>query len=505
MTSGLEIASSNKLQSSFLYVGGEILNLITSGIHNNPLDIYREYIQNSVDSIALLNESVNGKIQITINLAESKVSILDNGLGMTHEQAIRDLLPISRSRKNRKTNNGFRGIGRLSALQFCQSVTFLTRSNKSSPVIKMVWNGVKLRNYIRKGCSVDKAIAESVSLSAVDKGNCPERFFEVQIEKVSRFAASSILNCDRVREYVSENCPIPFSKHFSYASQISNSYEKLPLQFAVDVYINDDSNPVRKPYKNTFDVTGKLSDSFSELETFEVPTLNKDRNIAYAWLAHSSYYGALPKNLRIRGIRARMGNTLIGNEKTFDHLFTESRFNRWCVGEVNVVGPQLVPNARRDYFEPGPHLRNLENYIRAICRQVETRCRLASKLRLNIKRCQKIYEDANSTYELANSGYLSENTSKLLIQKKLKEIFKIIQNENSNSNSYSEIGLLELVEKLQNFQSYSQDLPLNGFSQKEANIYQNIFDVFAEIYQSPQEVKQTIEEILKRLNRSIVN
>ena len=33
------------------------------------------------------------------------------------------------------------------------------------------------------------------------------------------------------------------------------------------------------------------------------------------------------------------------------------------VGEVHVIDPRILPNGRRDYFEPGPHTRNLENQL----------------------------------------------------------------------------------------------------------------------------------------------
>jgi len=56
----------------------------------------------------------------------------------------------------------------------------------------------------------------------------------------------------------------------------------------------------------------------------------------------------------------------IGTDRIFEHLFEEPRFNGWCVGEVHILDSRIVPNGRRDYFEPSPHLRNLENQLGAI-------------------------------------------------------------------------------------------------------------------------------------------
>ena len=87
------------------------------------------------------------------------------------------------------------------------------------------------------------------------------------------------------------------------------------------------------------------------------------------------------KRLGIRGIRARAGNIQIGDENVFEHLFPEERFNRWCVGEIHIMDSRIVPNGRRDYFEPGPHTRNLENQMAAVARRISARCRTASTAR----------------------------------------------------------------------------------------------------------------------------
>ena len=109
-----------------------------------------------------------------------------------------------------------------------------------------------------------------------------------------------------------------------------------------------------------------------------IPAIDESSDAAVGWLAHSSYLGAIPKDLGLRGFRAREGNIQIGDEGVFDSLFPEERFNRWCVGEVHIVDPRIMPNGRRDYFEPGPHTRNLENHLEAIIRGIVNRCRKAS-------------------------------------------------------------------------------------------------------------------------------
>ena len=48
-------------------VGGDLLSLVTVGMHTSPLAIYREYIQNAVDSIAASGITEDGRVEISID------------------------------------------------------------------------------------------------------------------------------------------------------------------------------------------------------------------------------------------------------------------------------------------------------------------------------------------------------------------------------------------------------------------------------------------------------
>ena len=59
-------------------VGGELLRLVSAAMYDNPLVLYREYIQNSADSIAAKRLDA-GSVRITIDPHRSQITILDNG------------------------------------------------------------------------------------------------------------------------------------------------------------------------------------------------------------------------------------------------------------------------------------------------------------------------------------------------------------------------------------------------------------------------------------------
>ena len=106
-------------KASSQLVGSELLRLLTHGLNTDPLSIYREYIQNSVDSIvSLKNNQRTGKIEIFLTPSELSLSIRDNGAGLSYQQAVQQLISIGKSKKQRGVDRGFRGIGRLSGLAF---------------------------------------------------------------------------------------------------------------------------------------------------------------------------------------------------------------------------------------------------------------------------------------------------------------------------------------------------------------------------------------------------
>ena len=117
-----------KEETATSLVGAEILNLITTGMYHTPLAIYREYIQNAADAIEASPWPDKGQVAISIDTGKRNVRVRDNGPGLTHDQAKRDLIPIARSRKRRGVDRGFRGIGRLAGLAFADKVTFRTRT-----------------------------------------------------------------------------------------------------------------------------------------------------------------------------------------------------------------------------------------------------------------------------------------------------------------------------------------------------------------------------------------
>lgn len=481
-------------------IGSDLLSLLTSGIHTAPLSIYREYIQNAADSIAASGAPVAGKVEINIDPAGRRVTIRDNGLGLSYMQALRELTPIANSAKRVGHDRGFRGIGRLSGLAFSDSVTFRTRQQNGDPVTSVRWDGAGLRKKVTANLSVEQLIAECVSVETVSGGEWPSRFFQVEIDGIARFAAGSILNAKVVRDYIGEICPVPFVPDFQYAGNIANIFAKEQLPLELNVHLNGEETSITRLHGKN----GALPEQFefTEFESVSIPAIETDRIAAIGWIAHSSYPGALPKKTAVRGIRARIGNIQIGDETLFDHLFVEDRFNRWCVAEIHVLDARIVPNGKRDYFEPGPHTRNLENQLSAITRKIEKRCRAASAERNRKQKFHLFLQDVYASCELAASPYLAGETVEWLIDKKLDDIVTLQASLEKSGGKKNEISALgTLTANLLELKEAPRQDALSGITTTETQTYQKVFQTLIEISPSPSEALNTIEAIMAKLKK----
>ena len=485
-------------RAAALLVGSDILNLVTTGMYQTPLAIYREYLQNAADAIGSSVEPRKGRVDITVNPGRRSIRIRDNGPGLAREAAVRALLPIARSQKRRGIDRGFRGIGRLSGLAFAESVTFTTRARSDQPVTRIIWDGPKLRNRIIATAQTGHAVRECVSVESFPGQGYPAHFFEVEVGGVGRHAMGMILNREAVQTYIGEVCPVPMSPMFPFARKVKNLFGKDESPLALKIILDGELAPITRRYGETIRFSKDREDCFTEFEEIDIPSVDGTGSAAVGWVAHSSYFGAIPKEAGIRGVRARVGNIQIGDETVFDRLFPEERFNRWCVSEIHILDPRIIPNGRRDYFEPGPHIRNLENQLRAVLRGIAARCRKASAMRNNERKVLSALSRIEETYDLAVSGYLSPEDAKASIRQALDSIPGIRESIGSmNGHTGVRIEKLDAVEtKLRNFQVRRGRLPFGGIPVAEITIYRRVFQALTAISQSPRTAKETIETVL---------
>ena len=113
-----------------VFVGKDVLELLSSSMYVNPLAIFREYIQNATDAIddavsaGLLPSTDHGRIEINLDHIDRRVVIRDNGKGLSNRDFPARMLCFGASEKRGTGARGFRGVGRLAGLGYVQQLVF---------------------------------------------------------------------------------------------------------------------------------------------------------------------------------------------------------------------------------------------------------------------------------------------------------------------------------------------------------------------------------------------
>ena len=113
-------------------IGKNVIETLTLGMYENALFIYREYVQNATDQIdiaveeRILNKKTDGYINISIIKDSKSISIEDNATGIKQAEVLKFLGDVANSQKDRTKRKGFRGIGRLGGLGYCETLVFET-------------------------------------------------------------------------------------------------------------------------------------------------------------------------------------------------------------------------------------------------------------------------------------------------------------------------------------------------------------------------------------------
>ena len=148
---------------SSIIIGKHTLESLTSGMYSDSYVVFREYIQNSVDSIdeaVRLGVLTPGAEQIVVRLAptENQIVITDNGLGIPSTDVEKTLISIGNSKKSSESSRGFRGIGRLAALSYCQRLTFSTSFKGESVATQIVIDASKLSEVLADDSQSDVTV-----------------------------------------------------------------------------------------------------------------------------------------------------------------------------------------------------------------------------------------------------------------------------------------------------------------------------------------------------------
>lgn len=342
-------------------VGKFTLESLTTGMYSDPRIVYREYIQNAVDSIetAIDLEIVSKEdsfIKVLVDAENGGISIIDNGTGVSIDNAEAVLLSIGKSTKRQESSRGFRGIGRLGGLSYCESLSFTTSCKGEDIATRIVFDCRTLKTLLNpdheEELDLQSVIERITTVSLIDEA-IDSHYFRVDMDDVDM--SSELLDLEEIKLYLSEVAPVPYDeRRFLVAPEIKRflkDHQYYLTEF--NIYIGYDEEHLKQIYKpNRYhfksDRNQRIEDTISEVVTFSIDLDGNDDLLG--WYGRCNWNGTLSDN-SLLGMRIRSGNILIGGRRTMDIMFKESRFNGWVQGEIFVNTKSLIPNARRDDFE----------------------------------------------------------------------------------------------------------------------------------------------------------
>ena len=404
-----------------LIIGKHILDTLSIGMYNNPLMLFREYIQNSVDSIDQLNKSRKGnvknlRIEIIINGRARSITIQDNATGIRAKDVLRKLHDIGRSSKKVKTNRGFRGIGRLGGLGYCEELRFITKAKNESIYSVSKWDCAKLRKLISgNNDSLDATkLVESVAELSQYKytKNKRDHFFIVEMYNV-RSSRNVLLDVPVIKSYLSQVVPAPFKDDFSHKREIERALKgKISNYKTYEIFVNGEQ--VYKPYINSVKVGDRKTDRIRKIDFIEFS--NGNGTLTFGWIANLELLGRVNSTGLVDGVRLRSGNILVGDKDLLCDYFRERRFNSYLVGELHVVDHRLVLNSRRDDFEDSQYKEEFYNcFIKEIGLPFSRKIREVSEGRSQKKNellNNKLIGTANN---IIKNGYIAERQKEEIV------------------------------------------------------------------------------------------
>ena len=267
-------------------------------------------------------------------------------------------------------------------------------------------------------------VQKCVSLTQIRltlSGYADEHYFKVILQNVSN---DVLLDKKEIETYLSMVAPVPYEKGFILKQKIYDQLKKENI--CIDeykVFIN--TNQLFKLYTTTIykDTNGKkerTGDEIFDIHFFREHTQNRDL-LYWGWYGVSQFEGVIDDINIGKGIRLRKGNIQIGSKHTLLKFFRDQqRGNYYFFGEVHAFSPDLIPNARRDYFLENSVCHFFENKLRSLFHnELHQLYYDASKIRNANKRIQdlKTLQEESETKEFSTKKE-KEDFHKHFAQKK---------------------------------------------------------------------------------------
>lgn len=345
-------------------IGKHLIEMLMFNLYADNRVIYREYVQNASDSIQLAIKQgilTPEDAHITVHIEMGKISIEDNGTGISVNDSERILKDIANSQKDESQAGRF-GIGRLSGGGYCRTLIFETTQKGENQKSVLSFNVDNIRQIINDPDhqpSASEIIDENTTFR-VENEDADLHYFKVTLKGVLPEYANIICNEQLVTDYLREVAPIKFEASFKHNildceidneenAEVRDYYNNLDC---ITLTVNNKLD-IRKPYKSK--IQSAKNDKIEHVRFFVIKDAQYG-DLAWGWAGITPFSEVIkePDDNAVVGFRLRLHNILIGTKNHFDEqrVFKQSRSNKYFVGEVHVINKNIKPTPQRDDLAP---------------------------------------------------------------------------------------------------------------------------------------------------------
>jgi molecular chaperone HtpG len=382
--------NTNRTETDGVKTGARLLETLTSALYADPIVVFREYVQNAIDSFIASSQQWDFRIDINLFFNERKIVIRDNGGGIPDSSFVGTMMCLGKSSK-KGDQMGFRGIGRLAGLSFCDKLQFRNRYNQNGSLQTFSLDGKIYRKILSEvdggSLSLDEVMNRIKSISTQNDNDSGEWWsFEVSLFDVSselldciyaeRKYARSIGQSEANSESFSENTkptdnfvnavsmllPVPYAKGFIRRDEIAKKYKDWIggdiCKREFKIFINGEQ--LFKPFN--IDTAMDFCIIPMRIKNLCKPCDDQSQGseiIGLLWMSFDYVFKAMKKNF---GIAVRSKNMLVRGGSVLAEEAANSRdaittYGQYLSAIKGVTGELLLEtdllsdNARRDWFK----------------------------------------------------------------------------------------------------------------------------------------------------------
>lgn len=402
-------------------IGIDLLKMLMLQLYSNPRCIYREYIQNALDSIneavkiGILNQVKDGRVSISIT--KNDICIEDNGTGIRSDKAVKILTDIANSVKNGVDTAGQFGVGRLSGGGYCEVLEFETTYEGEDVATIVSLDTRKLRKMVEKketDISAEDAMRE-ICTTYTSPAKAEEHKFTVRLKNVI-YSREILLNVEEIKNYITEYAPIDYSVLFNTLINCSEQKESVARHKNIDkikVSLNSFSD-IEKGYGVRIVGT---NDPIEKIRYFELPIHPKYGSLGWGWYAVTEFSVQINEEKdSCAGIRLRKHNISL-DKNILNSCFKENRGNKYFYGEIFITNNNIVPDSGRQGLAAGEEadalMTEIKSYFSDVLHLVYHR---ANRLKKSLDRIKEYIDKLNNPSFATAIAPLKETLKKNVVE-----------------------------------------------------------------------------------------